>query len=164
MKIEPLTEEQKIALGVRLPNGDFNWKHQYEQTPPDDEGIIYCDDPHLTEQHHAKDLDLNNIIKRYGIKDGSIPPAALLPAGLFGDFTNSVDLRDALDRSAAAADKFNRLPAELRAQFNNDPVFMFEWVSNPANIDEAVTLGLLNKRAINQDTLKDTAKAVSPST
>lgn len=166
MQIQPLTEPEKNQLGYRDETGNFNWRRQYDrsETTSYDEGIIFCDDPHLTEQHHAKDLDLNNIIKRYGIKDGSIPPAALLPAGLFGDFTNSVDLREALDRSATAAEKFNKLPAQLRAQFNNDPVFMFEWVSDPANIDEAVTLGLLNKRAINMDTIKETPKPVSPST
>lgn len=106
---------------------------------------ITFDDPSLTQQHHAKDADLNTIVKRYGITDGAIPPMALNPE-YFGDFTDAVDFREHLDRVRDALERFNALPANLRSQFNNDPVQLHDWVLNPLNADEAVALGLLQKQ------------------
>lgn len=105
------------------------------------------DQPSLTQQHFAKDADLNTIVKRFGIKDGAIPPAAS-DHRYYGDFSDAFDFRDALDRTRDAVSKFNALPADLRAEFGNDPVFLHEWVSDPANTKEAVRLGLLSKAAL----------------
>lgn len=106
---------------------------------------ITFDDPSKTQQHFARDADLNNIVKRYGITDGAIPPMALNPE-YFGDFTDTVDFREHLDRVRDALDRFNQLPAGIRSQFNNDPVELHDWVMNPDNAEEAVTLGLLQKQ------------------
>lgn len=108
---------------------------------------ITFDDPSKTQQHFAKDADLNTIAKRYGITDGAIPPMALNPE-YFGDFTDAGDFRDHLDRVKDALDRFNALPANLRSQFNNDPVQLHDWVMDPTNTDEAVTMGLLQKQSV----------------
>lgn len=104
--------------------------------------IIFFDDASLTHQSFAKDADLNTIVKRYGITDGAFPPAALDPR-YFGDFTDAVDFREHLDRVRNATDRFNALPANIRAQFNNDPVELHDFVMNPANVNESVKMGLL---------------------
>lgn len=128
---------------------DNYWKHQEPWDPRHEEdralSRIGPFEPSLTQQHFAKDADLNTIVKRYGITDGAIPPAALNPE-YFGDFTDAVDFREHLDRVKNAEDRFNALPADLRAQFGNDMVQLHDWVMNPANAEEAVTLGLLQKQ------------------
>lgn len=101
-------------------------------------------DPSLTQQHFAKDADLNTIIKRYGITDGAIPPAAA-DGRYYGDFSDAFDFRDVLDRTRDAIAKFNKLPAEIRAEFGNDPATLHDWIMNPDNAEEAVTMGLLAK-------------------
>lgn len=125
----------------------FTWRHQYDDDADQLERqatAISCLDPSLTQQHFVKDADLNTIVKRYGITDGAFPPAALDPR-YFGDFTDEADFREHLDRVRNATDRFNALPADLRATFGNDPVLLHEWVSDPANVDEAVQMGLLHK-------------------
>lgn len=98
----------------------------------------------LTEQHHKDDVDLNVMVKRMGVTDGAIPPAAIDPRH-FGDFTEAADFRTALDRTREAQQRFSELPADLRARFNNDPVRLFEFVSDPNNDAESVKLGLLSR-------------------
>lgn len=155
---KPLTEEQKADLYMNVENQApvprFSWRHQYDYARDREEGdlaITIIDDPSLTQQHFADDANLNTIMKRYGVTDGAIPPAAMDPR-FFGDFTDAVDFREALDRVRAATEHFNALPADLRAQFNNDPVLLHDWVSSPDNWEEAVKLGLLRKDVINKET------------
>lgn len=122
---------------------------------PDDENAYFGelaatdnkDEPSKTQQHFAKDADLNTIMKRYGITDGAIPPAAA-DGRYYGDFSDVFDFRDALDRTRDAVAKFNALPADLRAEFDNDPVFLYEWILDPRNAEQAVELGLLSKASL----------------
>lgn len=129
-----------------------DWRHQYDEARDDAEGdrtIIDFKEPSLTQQHFAKDADLNEIVRRFGIKDGSLPGFEVLGSldpRLFGDFSEEVDLRTALDIANAAESAFAALPADLRTRFGNDPVSMFQFVNNPKNLDEAVKLGLLKKK------------------
>lgn len=128
----------------------FDWRHQYDDERDALEreltDIIFLD-PSLTQQHFAKDADLNTVLKRYGITDGQIPPAAA-DGRYYGDFSDVFSFREALDRTRDAVAKFNALPAAIRAEFNNDPVFLHDWVMNPANFDEAVEMGLLQQKIV----------------
>lgn len=102
-------------------------------------------DPSLTQQHFTLDADINEIMRRFGVTDGAIPPVALDPS-FFGDFSNVPDFREALDTTRDALERFNALPAPIRNRFSNDPVALWAWVNDPANHDEAVKLGLLKRR------------------
>lgn len=128
----------------------FTWREQYDDEADAREraatDIDFTDSPSKTQQHFTAEADLNVIMKRFGITDGAIPPAAIDPK-YFGDFSDVVDMQVALNRTRIANDNFNALPADLRRQFNNDPVQLFAWVSNPKNTEEAVKLGLLSKEA-----------------
>lgn len=151
-------------IGVLAP---INWRHQYDPFIDEQWGDVTKTinaQESLTNQHFAKDADLNNIIKRYGISDGAVPPVALDPA-FFGDFTDAPDFRQALDNTREALEHFNALPADLRTRFRNDPVELWTFVTNPANAEEAVKLGLLARdpgtgAPVPPDT-KDTANGVS---
>lgn len=188
MKRQPLSEQEKLDLGLYTEMGQVNWRHRDDKDAKDFERAqtqILCEDPTKTEAHHAIDLDLNNIIKRFGIKDGSLPPAIVFPPESFGDFTEQLDLRTAMDRTKDANDRFNLLPAKLRAQFGNDPGEMYRFVSDPKNADEAIKLGLLHKKTrapehgskerpfwtksldekeTQKESTKETPRPVSPST
>lgn len=130
-----------------MPDTRNDWRHQYDEERDAYEQAltdITPEGPTLTQAHFAKDADINEIVKRFGVKDGSIPPMALNPR-YFGDFENVPDFREALDNIREANDRFAMLPADIRSRFNNNPLDLFAFVENPANDDEAVRLGLLRK-------------------
>lgn len=127
----------------------FTWRHQYDDAADAVERAntdIGDLGPSLTQQHFAKDADINEIVHRFGIGDGSIPPAPNDPR-FYADFTNVVDLRSALDRTIEAVVAFDLLPARLRSRFNNNAAELYEFVTDPANESEAVRLGLLKRQA-----------------
>lgn len=127
----------------------FAWRHQYDIQEDEYHGDlarVENHEPSQTNQHFAKDADINVIMDRFGVTDGAIPPAALDPSH-FGDFTDAVDFRDALDRTRIAKERFDALPANLRQRFGNSPLQLWQFVNDPDNLEEAVTLGLLKKEA-----------------
>jgi len=69
-----------------------------------------------------------------------------------GDF-QSVALRVRADEDAFAA-----LPAKIRARFSNRPAELVAFVSDSANYDEAVELGLIVPKVV-----KEVPPAVPPS-
>lgn len=127
----------------------IKWRLPYNDEQRDAEerraSDSYNDEPSMTVQAHAEDVDINVLMKRFGITDGAVPPIAMDPR-YFGDFTDEVSLRDALDRIRTARANFDALPAELRNRFDNDPVKLYAWVNDPANLDEAVELKILSKQ------------------
>lgn len=71
-----------------------------------------------TQQQFGVEVDVNTIMRRYGITqtaplgDGS---------GVYGDFTDIHDYESAVAKIEGARQKFMELPAEVRERFNNDP-------------------------------------------
>ena len=129
----------------------FKWRHQYNIESDEYEGALAAIEPEgesLTIQG-APDADINVLMARMGVKDGSILPATLgvTDPRYYGDFTNEPDLRTALDIVRNAEEHFMALPATLRNKFDNDPWKLHRWVHVEANIDEAVKLGLLKQAA-----------------
>jgi len=126
----------------------FGWRHQYDEVADKEEREetdVYTLEPSKTQQQFRDDVNLNTIVKRFGITDGAIPPGATDPR-YFGDFSDAVDFRDSLDKTKEAIDRFNALPAEIRRQFDNNPIYLHDWIMNEGNAEEAVKLGLLKKR------------------
>lgn len=101
-------------------------------------------EPSLTQQSAAADCDLNVIMKRFGADKSPIPQIPTDPR-FYGDFDDQFTLREAMDRVHQAEDMFFQLPADLRAQFDNDPALMWEFVMDPANADQAVEMGILKR-------------------
>lgn len=129
----------------------FTYRHQYDEATDQHEGdnaITYNTEPSLTQQHFTKDADINEIMKRFGVTDGSILPAfnaTIMDPKYFGDFSDAVDFRTAWDNVRNAEQRFITLPASLRERFANDPVKLWDFVNDPKNTDEAVKLGLLTR-------------------
>jgi phage internal scaffolding protein len=94
----------------------------------------------LTQQHFAKEADIKTIIKKHD-RTGIISHVARGIAQ-YGDYSEVNEYRESLDIVRQADASFMALPAELRAMFDNDAGEFFEFVTNPANDDKMVELGL----------------------
>lgn len=127
----------------------FQWRHQYETETDELFGAVSaveCRDESLTQQSFVQDADINVLVARFGITDGALPPVAMDPR-LFGDFSDVVDFRDSLDRVRDAEARFAALPASIRNRFANEPARLWEFVNDPANVEESISLGLLHREA-----------------
>lgn len=105
-----------------------------------------CDmEPTKTQTAAALDCDINIIAKRFGIDvSGPLPVSAVGPE-YYGDFDMGMTLVDAISMIEDAKDKFMMHPPDIRAKFNNSPAQFYDWVHDPSNFDEAVSLGLFVK-------------------
>ena len=64
----------------------------------------------------------------------------------FGDFTTSTDLHTAMIRVDEARQDFMELPANVRSKFRNNPLNLIDFLSREENYEEALELGLVEKR------------------
>lgn len=146
----------QLMTTVPLPdppiNTRFQYRHQYDDARDAIEreaSATVMHEPSMTMQQFTEDANLNIVLKRFGVGDGSHLPGleALGPIdpSYYGDFTNAVDLKGALNAMLEAERRFMDLPAELRARFHNNWVELHDWVNDPANLDEAIELKMLVK-------------------
>jgi phage internal scaffolding protein len=106
--------------------------------------IDFSGDPGKTDPSHAKDADINNIIATYvrtGVLPGNEGPQ------IFADVSDVPSYQDALQTVINAENAFMTLDAKTRKKFDNDPEEMLRFLSNPANREEATTLGMISKSA-----------------
>lgn len=102
-------------------------------------------EPTITLQD-ASETDINTLMRRMGVKDGSELPAewGMADPRYYGDFTETPrDLQEAIHRTRDAEDAFSRLPANIRTKFENDPYQLWNWINKEENLPEAYELGLL---------------------
>lgn len=101
--------------------------------------------PSRTQQHFAEEVDINTIVKRFGLT-GELPSG--VPHVLQGDFTNVVDFQSAMDIVVRAREAFMEQPASVRARFDNDPQKFLAFTSDRENLDEAIKLGLVRSESV----------------
>lgn len=100
---------------------------------------LECLDPTRTQQSQAEEADINTIVRRFGIT-GKLPDNVRPPT--YADFNDVFDFHSAQNAIIAAKDSFMRMPAAIRARFDNDPGLFVDFCSDPENVDEMVKLGL----------------------
>jgi len=115
--------------------------YNYDPDAASTESGLHCEDASLAQQHFKDECDINNILRQFNIT-GLLPEAPLSPR--YGDFTGIGDYHTALNQVIAAEDEFMRLPADLRARFDNDPAKLIDFLDIPENKNEAIKLGLVN--------------------
>lgn len=93
-----------------------------------------------TKQSFAKECDINHIMSRYE-KTGLIAHVNRVQ-GQYGDFAGPPDYQEAMNMVVRAGDMFMSLPAKVRARFGNDPGEFLAFVTDAANAEEVVKLGL----------------------
>lgn len=108
--------------------------------------------PSKTRQEFKDECDLSLLLKKFGrTPEGR---AALTNArgfaegAQFADVSAVPDFRAARDAVNAANSNFMALPAIARRRFNNDPAEFLDFIQNPANRDEAISLGLAKPRPV----------------
>ncbi len=99
--------------------------------------LDFSGDQILTEQAHKEMCDIHNIVKRYQATGtyGHINNTQ----GIYADVPPYEDFSEAMRIVAEAQSMFNDLPAELRADMDNNPAVFLEFINNPENkhrIDE----------------------------
>ena len=107
-------------------------------------------EPSITQQQFKNDADINYIVQMYdstGVYPGQTGASPRQPQ--FGDFAALPDnAQAAYNQILAARDDFNSLPLAIRQRFNYDAGAFFDFVQDPANVDELVALGLATKTEI----------------
>lgn len=125
--------------------------YNYDVEAASDESGINCQEyvtedgeivktPSLTKQSFAEEVDINTIVRRFGLT-GQLPENVRAPT--YADFEEVVDYQTALNAVLAAQSAFMELPANVRERFGNDPQKFVEFTSDDNNKDEARRLGLL---------------------
>jgi len=111
-------------------------------TPPPKRGRVKHPEGGIsrTRQADAMETDINRIVERY-VAHGVLPK----PPGTarYGDFSNQLDYKDAMDRVTAAKSQFMELPSHIRKHVNNDPGQFLDMVFDQARRGELEELGLL---------------------
>lgn len=121
-------------------------------------------DPGRTHQSFAKDADINNIMAKYSRTGVLGDPSRPVRQAVFGDFSG-LDFQSDMNRLMDARERFMQLPSDIRNRFNNDPGELIDFVSDPANVEEAVSLGLLSSPASEgEETAPEPAPAPAPAT
>ena len=94
----------------------------------------------LTEQSHLESTDINKIFHA-----SKHSPELLIPEipPTFGDFSNVADFTEMQNRVADAISGFEALPAETRAFFEHKPANLVEFMNDPANVQDAIDMGLI---------------------
>ena len=93
----------------------------------------------MTEQHHKKACDINTIMAKYN-KTGLVDHVNRYE-GTYGDVTGA-DFKAAQDLIANEKTKFAELPANVRAEFDNDPANYLDLVATDEGIE--TLKGILN--------------------
>lgn len=128
----------------------------YDPDSASKEAGLYCADPSRAIQSQAVDADINTIVKRFGLT-GELPNNLRAPLDL--DFVDVVDYRTALDQIREADRVFMRLPADVRARFDNDAASFVDFCSDVGNADEMKKMGLKVPNILVEETV---APADSP--
>lgn len=97
-------------------------------------------DPSLARQSEKDQCDINLIIKRFE-KTGILPSPTRQP--IWADTTTLPDFREMMDTVTRGTAAFERLPAQVRDYFSNDPARFYEFAADEQNIPELRRLGIL---------------------
>lgn len=98
------------------------------------------DEP-LTKQEFARDADINVLIARFTKAGVPLPGPEVAQA--FADVSEIGDFQACQERIIRAQDAFMKLPSDVRQRFGNEPAALLAFLDNPANLDEAVRMGLV---------------------
>lgn len=118
----------------------------YDTNKAGDESGIDCSvEPSLTKQSFAEEVDINTIVKRFGLT-GQLPENVAVPQ--YADFDQVVDYHSAMLQVRAAQEAFMKMPAHVRARFNHDAGALVDFVSDERNRAEAERLGLVVPKVV----------------
>ena len=155
-----IQRQEDLAALAKRP---LKFRPRYDKK--DDQVITFDHDPGSTLQEPAEDADINILMARMGVKDGSQLPYFQNPRAIYGDFSEiPQDPTEAAELIRTAQENFMTIPAKVRQQFRT-PDELFQFMNNDDNYDRAIELGLLAPRApVSSSTSSDKETLVPPST
>jgi len=112
--------------------------------PPPGVGVDCSGDEVLTKQSFAEEADLNFMMARYGVEHVALLSAMGARETFYGDFSDGLDYLEAHGKLLNAQEAFMSLSAPVRRRFGNDPAELLDFLMDPGNRDEAISLGLVN--------------------
>jgi phage internal scaffolding protein len=113
--------------------------YNYDTNAASLDSALYCYDPTRTDQSFAEEVDINTIIRNFGL-NGTLPENLTMPRD--GDFSDSLDYQQSLNLIILANRSFMELPADVRSRFGNNAENFVTFASDPKNLDECRKLGL----------------------
>jgi phage internal scaffolding protein len=119
---------------------------------------LTCPEPSLAKQEFRDECDINRIMMQYG-KTGELPQIA---GAVFGDFQSTQTYHDMQNTLIEAQSAFKTLPAGIRAEFNNDPAQVIDFLNDPANREKAIELGLVDGKITAQEAVITTPEGENP--
>lgn len=102
-----------VGIPLEASLRSYDAKKVSDDTAKQDSGEVS-----LVQQQFGAEVDINNIVRRFGLT-GDVPFAG--PQGVYGDFSGITDYESALAKIEGANDRFMKLPAEVRDKFENNP-------------------------------------------
>ena len=116
----------------------------------------YFTEPSRTKQAFKQECDINHIMKKFKKVAGSefLNQYQGYLGGQFGDFSEVVDYRTALDQINRSKAVFEALPSVLRKRFDNDPAKFWILFKIPTIPKELVEMGL----AVSKEDIKAAQK------
>lgn len=112
-------------------------------------GLTFDVNDGMTEQHHAEDADINNIMKRYR-NTGLVPVNPNIPLAV-GDFSEIDNYESAMNKIAEANSMFEQLPAHIRKAYDNNPALLLAAIDDPNQKQKLTDLGVFEKSPATPD-------------
>ena len=114
--------------------------YNYDMDEVSDETGLRCEDESKAQQHFKDECDINVIVERFGLT-GALPDNLRMPTN--EEFWEVKNFQEALNVINSARESFMELPAEVRAEFDNDPGRFMDFVSDDTNREKAKKLGIV---------------------
>ncbi len=107
-------------------------------------GMDFTSSKSKTMQHFKDNADINKIVDNF-TRTGVLGMSTSVPTRkpTFGDFSN-IDFQRSAEIVATADSNFELLPAAIRNRFENNVQELLDFVSDPSNKDEAISLGIMD--------------------
>lgn len=137
----------QLPSSLPIPRHTFSPQHRVS---------ISFEGPGLTQQSFGPECDINVIMARYQVTGVLEHTKEVIPQFLD---VSAMEFQDHMDQIALGKEVFASLPARVRDRFANDPVRLLEFVHDPANLEESVRLGFLDKGLLKPRTAAPAASA-----
>ena len=117
----------------------FRTPYNYDADAVSRETATVFEDESLAVQSERDECDINTIVHRFGLT-GALPTGVRVP--MVGDFVGISSYQEALHAVMAAEASFAEMPAEVRAEFGNNPGAFVDFCSDLKNLPRLRELGL----------------------
>lgn len=125
---------------MKVTNVFLRTENNYDRDAASIAAGLKCMDETRTKQSFKEECDINTIMRKFNVT-GQLPQNVHAPT--YEDFSDVTDFHTAMNAIVAANESFDKMPAETRYRFNNDPQRFVEFCSDGGNRAEMIKMGLI---------------------